>query len=180
MTRRPSSCTGAPRALRGLLLAASSAVLAASAHVSADGVLPNPALTVVLTAIIGWVGTALADRTRGILGLLTTLSAAQLLMHGMLTLADTHSGGGTATFDPTTMTAAHAVATVLTAVLVGYAERGIAVVTSSLRRLLPMAWSPQPAPAPVPAQPVTTAADTGAFAIVLRHICGRRGPPLPS
>ncbi len=167
------------RALRGSLLAASSAALASTAHAAADGGLPDASGTVVLTALIGWTATSLADKVRGPLGILAMLGAAQLLMHLVLTALNTHPGAGNHV-DPIAMTSAHVVATLLTAVLLAHAERGLLLATAALRRLLPVLWSP-----PVPSVPISTvvhpaAAGARAVDVLLRRVCARRGPPVHS
>lgn len=158
--------------MRGCLLALSSAGLAITAHALADGGLPDTALTVLLTALVGWTGSALAEKTRGPLGILAVLGVAQLGMHVVLTeLAGhmTQSGPG--------MYLAHAAATVVTALLVARAESMLRVAVARLRSLRPVVWRTAPAPSgPVPS-PVPFAPGGPLLSVVLRHVHGRRGPP---
>ncbi|SFP88352.1 hypothetical protein SAMN05421810_103728 [Amycolatopsis arida] len=161
--------------MRGTLLAGAAAVLAVTAHAAADGGLPNLSLTLLLTALIGWTATALADQARGAPGILAVLGCAQLLMHLVLTeLANHHTGtsGGPG------MLASHAGATLLTALLLARAEALLLVVAASARRLLPVAWHPAPVPAgPVPRPVPVPTGETPVVSVVLRRVCGRRGPP---
>lgn len=163
------------RATRGSLLAGSSAALAVSAHIAADGGLPDPALTAFLTVLIGWMATSLADRFTGVIGILGTLTVAQTLMHTVLTVLSEHPGAAVAV-DPVAMTLAHAGATVVTAVLLGHAERGLLLIAASLRRLLPVMFSPAPPPSG-PIAPVAAAVVNAHVEIVLRRLYARRGPP---
>lgn len=158
--------------MRGCLLALTSAGLAVTAHALANGGLPDTSLTLLLTALVGWIGSALAEKTRGPLGILTVLGAAQLGMHLVLSeLAGhtTHAGPD--------MYLAHAVATVATALLVARAESMLRLAVAGLWLLLPVVWRQPPVPAgPVPA-PVPFAPDTPVVSLVLRRVHGRRGPP---
>jgi len=158
--------------VRGVLLALSSAGLAVTAHALADGELPNTALTLLLTALIGWTGAALAEKVRGPLGILVILGLAQAGMHLVLTELAGH--GGAAHSD---MYLTHAVATAITALLVARAEWMLRVAVARLGLLPLVVWRPAPVPAgPVPA-PVPHAPDTPLTSVVLKRVLGRRGPP---
>lgn len=171
------------RAARGWLLAVSSAVLTLTAHAAADGELPDPSLAVAIAGLIGWVSTALADRPgrrQGTpLGIVATLAAGQLVIHTALTLFDTHheSPGEIA---PLTMLAAHAVATVLLAALIGGVERGLLAVVAGLRRLLPAVAIPAPVPAGQPPRVLVPAVTGTQTEVLLRRVNARRGPPTHS
>ncbi|MBN6035500.1 hypothetical protein JYK18_11410 [Amycolatopsis sp. 195334CR] len=164
------------------MLAAASAALATTAHVLADGEIPSPTFTLLLTALIGWLATALAERTSGLPGILTVLGSAQVVMHFALTELGGHAQthGGTGVISGTVpMTAAHSLAVLGTAVLLARAEALLRVAVASLRLLLPVVWSP----APVhdgPVRPVTVHPElsAGAIPVFLRTVLGRRGPPL--
>ncbi|MGC7093140.1 hypothetical protein ACPZ19_00600 [Amycolatopsis lurida] len=170
------------RVVRGLLLATASAALAITAHALADGQVPNPSLTLLLTALIGWISTALAERTGGLPGILTVLGPAQVVMHFVLTElgghAEAHSGTGVIN-GTLPMTAAHALAVLGTAVLLARAESLLRVAVASLRLLLPVAWSPAPVRGG-PVRPVTVHPElsAGAIPVFLRTVLGRRGPPV--
>lgn len=171
-----SAPTPGIRAARGWLLATSSVVLTLTAHASADGGTPDPSLAVAIAGLVGWVSTALADRVR-LPGIIATLVLAQLVMHFALTTLHTPHTHAGPLVDPLTMVTAHAAATVLLAALIRYAERGLVVVVSSLRRLLPAVVDPLPVPAgAAPAVLVPAFAGTHTE-VLLRRVNGRRGPP---
>ncbi|QWF80339.1 hypothetical protein [Amycolatopsis sp. CA-230715] len=177
MSRHPNG-RNPLRVARGTLLAASSAALAVSAHAFADGGLPDTALTVLLTLLIGWVATGLTDRTTGPLGAFAVLGAGQLVMHVVLSDLMDH---GTSQVDGAVMTAAHVVATGIAAVLVATAESMLRTAVAALRLLLPTVWRPAPVPSgPVQATAARPSADCPHVGVVLRRVCARRGPPLPS
>ncbi|GAB2979991.1 hypothetical protein GCM10017788_14980 [Amycolatopsis acidiphila] len=160
------------RGLRGGLLALSSAGLAITAHALAGGGMPDTALTLLLTVLIGWMGAALAEKTKGPLGVLAVLGVAQTAMHLVLTELMGHM-----TSPRPEMYLAHAVATVLTAVLLAHAESMARLAVAGLWLLLPVVWRPAPvAGAPV-LIPVTPAADTPTLSVLLRRVHRRRGPP---
>lgn len=168
------------RFVRGGSLAVSSTALAVTAHAAARGDLPDTALTLLLTALVGWIATALAGKARGPFGTLVLLGTAQLVMHLVLTTLSMHdmqmgppdADGGLSMF------AAHAVATVLTALLVAKADAMLLAVLSVLRAVLPWLLTPLPvavaAPTRLPALPARTPHLIG---VDLRSIHGRRGPP---
>lgn len=146
-----------------------------TAHALAGGGMPDTALTILLAALIGWSGAALADRTRGPLGVLAVLGVAQLGMHVVLTGLMSHQAAPGAG-----MCLAHAGATVLTAFLLAHAESMLRGAVAGLRLLLPVLWSPIPVPpGPVPA-PLPAAGDTPLVSVVFRRVHGRRGPPVRS
>ncbi|NKQ53381.1 hypothetical protein HFP15_10860 [Amycolatopsis sp. K13G38] len=158
--------------MRGVLLASSSAGLAVTAHALADGELPNTALTLLLTALVGWTGSALAEKVRGPLGILAVLGVAQAAMHLVLTELAGHMGPAHAD-----MYLTHATATAVTALLVARAEWMLRVAVSRLG-LLPLVVRGQP---PVPAgpapAPVVCAPDVPLMSVLLKRVHGRRGPP---
>lgn len=162
------------RVARGWLLAASAVVLTLTAHTAADGALPDPALALAIAGLVGWASTAV--RTARLPVLLAILAAAQLVIHFALTFLAPH-GSHVAAVDDTTMLAAHAVATVVLAALIGSAERGLIAVVAGLRRLLPVVFAAGPHPAgQVPAVVVPAAAGTHTE-VLLRRVHTRRGPP---
>nr|WP_306999182.1 hypothetical protein [Amycolatopsis thermophila] len=158
--------------MRGILLAVTSGGLAISAHALAHGGLPDTALTLLLVALVGWTGTALADRTRGPLGVLAVLGSAQLLMHVVLDELMPHPGSM-----PAAMLAAHAGATVVTALLLAHAEALLQVAATRLALLLPVLFGPAPAPPPPHAAPAP-APGVPQVSVLLTRINARRGPPV--
>jgi hypothetical protein len=173
---------GASRVARGALLAGSSAALAVSAHVLADGGLPDAPLTVLLTVLIGWTATALAAKTTGILGTVAVLGAGQLLMHLVLSTLMVHSAprGGEA-MPGSAMAATHTGATIVTALLVVRAEAMLRAAASAMRLLLPKIFRALSVPAAAVQPTLVLPAGAGRLLDVLfRGLHGRRGPPLYS
>ena len=165
-----------------MLLASSSAALAIAAHGIGGGAAADSLFTVLLASLLAWGGLSIARRG-GTPALVGVLGVTQLCQHLLLTeLANGH-GHQQALFDPWTMFTAHAVATVLTAVLLTRAGAALAVVAGAFAWLLsrltalvaePVRRAAGPAGSPLPARP-------GALLEVLfREVCGRRGPPLRS
>lgn len=158
--------------MRGWLLALSSAGLAITAHALGGGGLPDASLTVLLTALAGWTGSALAEKTSSALGVLAVLGTAQLGMHVVLT-----DLAGSMHHSSPDMYLAHAAATAVTAVLVARAEAMLRIAVARLRVWLPVAWRQAPVPAgPVPS-PVPRPPDAPVASVVLSRVHGRRGPP---
>lgn len=142
-----------------------------SAHALAHGGLPDTALTLLLTGLVGWIGAALADRTRGPLGLLGVLGLAQAGMHVVLGELMGHGGEHVA------MYLAHAVATLLTAVIQAHAESMLRVAVARLRLLLPVGWRQAPVTGRPVARIVAPPIDAPVLTVLLRRVHGRRGPP---
>lgn len=160
------------------MLAISSAALAISAHSIADGGVHTTAATPLVTALIGYAGTTVADRARGPLGVLAVLAAAQLAMHLALTGFGGHSTTAQMVPGPSMLTT-HAVATVLTAVLLCWAEHLLRMTLVGVRLLLPVLCRPVPAiDTPPPAARTLSAAVRPVISVTLRRIHRRRGPPI--
>ncbi|MFE3174549.1 hypothetical protein ACFXPA_44270 [Amycolatopsis sp. NPDC059090] len=175
----PARHRGALAAVRGGLLALSSASLAVTAHAAADGGLPDPALTLLLTGLLGWTATALAGRARGPLATIAVLGGGQLVMHLVLTTLGGHDPSGAAAApDGWAMTAAHAVATLLTALVLARADAMLLAVLRVVRVILPLLI--RPLPVPVAAAGIARPRAAGAvplLSVELRRVRGRRGPP---
>lgn len=173
-------------ATRGVLLAVCAAALSVTAHWLADGGLPDPAMTVLLAGLFGWTATALARKARGAVATLTLLGAAQLVMHLLLTTLaghDGHAGHDMGAMPGSTglgMVTAHAVATVLTALLLARADATLLTVLAVLRAFLPRLLTPLPIPAAPALVPVRVDAPGHLVGVDLRRIRGRRGPPVHS
>lgn len=150
-------------------------MLTISAHAGAGGGLPDPLTTIALTGLLGWLATTISDRVSGTAGILATLSAAQLLLHSVLELISGHHGAPAV--DPTVMTASHAVATVVIALLLSKTERGLQLVAASLRRLLPVVFSPAPPSHGTPGAVLFPPIPDDYVRVLLRRVCTRRGPP---
>ncbi|QRP51297.1 hypothetical protein [Amycolatopsis sp. FDAARGOS 1241] len=164
------------------MLAASSASLAVTAHAVADGGLPDPPLTLLLTGLLGWTATALAGKARGPLATVAVLGAGQLVMHLVLTTLATHDGHAAAGWaSGWTMTAAHAVATLLTALLLARADAVLLAVLRVVRAVLPRLTPTLPVPAAAGALlPPPPAGAVAILDVELRRVRCRRGPPVLS
>jgi hypothetical protein len=171
-------------ATRGVLLAVSAGALSVTAHRLADGGLPDPAMTVLLTGLFGWTAAALARKARGPVATVVLLGAAQLVMHLLLTTLAEHHAHDMAATPGTTgpgMVFAHAIATVLTALLLARADTMLLSVLAVLRAILPRLLTPLPVPSAAPALvPARTAGPDHLVGVDLRRIHGRRGPPVHS
>lgn len=154
------------------MLAGTSASLAIGAHGLAHGGLPDTAGTLLLTALVGWIGAALADRTRGPLGLLAILGAAQAGMH--LVLGELMGHGG----ESWGMFVAHAAATLVAALVQAHAESMLRVAVARLRGWLPVVRRPAPVAGPRRTPIASTAGDTPVLTVLLGRVHRRRGPPL--
>jgi hypothetical protein len=168
-------------ATRGTSLAVCAAALSVTAHRLADGGLPDPAMTVLLAGLFGWTTTALARKARGTIATITLLGAAQLVMHLLLTtLAGHHDMYAMPGSTGLGMVTAHAVATVLTALLLAHADAMLLAVLAVLRAILPRLLTPLPVPAAPASVPVRVDAPGHLVGVDLRRIRGRRGPPVHS
>ncbi|MEQ0561369.1 hypothetical protein ABJI51_26805 [Amycolatopsis sp. NEAU-NG30] len=168
-------------AARGVSLAVSAATLSVTAHRLADGGLPDPAMTLLLTGLFGWTATALARRARGALATIALLGLAQLVMHLLLTtLAGHHDMYAVPDRTGLGMITAHTVATVLTALLLARADAMLLAVLAVLRAILPRLLTPLPVPVAPALVPVRVDAPGHLVGVDLRRIRGRRGPPVCS
>jgi hypothetical protein len=171
------------RTLSGWLLALSSAALSIAGHGAAGGGMPDTASTAVLTVLIAWAGTSLADRIRGIATTFAVLATVQIVMHLLLTEVATH-----ASHLPTSgavngwlMFVGHGAALSVTAVLLTRATEALAAVAGArdwLLRHIAMLWYPAD---PVPAATVVISAEPARpghlLEVLLRRVRSRRGPP---
>lgn len=165
-------------ATRGVLLAVCAAALSVTAHRLADGGLPDPAMTALLTGLFGWTATALTRKARGTVATVTLLGAAQLVMHLLLTtLAGHHDMYAMPGSTGLGMVTAHAVATVLTALLLARADATLLALLAALRAFLPRLFSSLPVPAAPALVPVRACVPSHLVDVDLRRIRGRRGPP---
>jgi hypothetical protein len=172
------------RVVRGGLLAISSAALAVSAHVLADGDLPDAAMTVLLTVLIGWTATALAAKTRGPIPTVAVLGAGQLIMHVALSTLATHPephAANAGAMNGVALTATHAGATIVTALLVTRAESVLQAVVHAMRLLLPAIWRALPVMDTVAKPTLVVSPEIGqSVSELCRRAHGRRGPPVYS
>jgi hypothetical protein len=177
---QPTPTTGALRVIRGVSLAVTSAALAVAAHAVAGGGLPDPALTALLTVGLAALGIALADRRRGIGAVLLVLGAAQLATHVLLSIAEQNMAGGQMSggqMDTPLMTGTHAVAVLVTAVLLATADAVMFRLAAVFSMLLPTVLVAPPVPAgPVTLTPAATPPHRPMSAL-LTLASPRRGPP---
>jgi hypothetical protein len=178
--------TRQPRDARGWLLAGCSAALAVAAHGTAGGQLSDAALTALLTTVLAWGGTALARRG-GLPAVVTVLGVTQLAQHLLLAEIAGAAHGHERTPPPVdgwVMFAAHAAATLLTAVLLLRADDALAAARAAGAWLVGRLQALCPAPpsaagtetvrSSVPARPGVL------LEVLLREVSPRRGPPLHS
>lgn len=165
-----------PALLRGCGVGVVSPALALAAHATGGGMLPD---TPALFLLVG-VGTALGTAAGTLpwlrsarLGLLALLGLGQLAGHLLLgvTAMDPHVSPSP------TMLAAHVVAVLVAAALVGLAARVDPACTAALARVLPTPFAPlvargHPDRAPVPVTATTIRQ------LLVRTSLARRGPPV--
>lgn len=109
------------RRARSAIAAVATVALACIAHVAGHGSLPSVAVLLPVTAAVAGVARSLADRRLPRRTILALLGSAQILIH----LMGSYIGGAHehAAADPALMIGAHALATVVTALLLAHAER---------------------------------------------------------
>lgn len=159
--------------LRGVALAALSALLTTIGHAAAGGGLPDVSVLVVVVPLLAAAFVALAERTHGPLATLLVLGAGQLVLH--LTLAALHpmpAGNGIA------MLGCHAVITLITAVAIRYADAAVLAVAAALRRVVPRRLTPPCADRPLPTCAVPAPDLPARRARMLTVADVRRGPPV--
>ena len=178
--------TGEAPGARGWLLAACSAALAVAAHGTAGGELSDVALTVLLTAVLAWGGAALARRG-GLLTVVVALAITQLAQHLLLTEIAGASHWHAPTPPPVDgrlMLVTHAVATLVTAVLLLRADNALATARTAIAwlvgRLRALCLAP---PADRAGETVATSVPARPgllLEVLLREVSPRRGPPARS
>ncbi|MFC5056654.1 hypothetical protein [Saccharothrix xinjiangensis] len=173
MTRRPAPT----RFARAVLLSVTSAALSVTAHGLAGGRIAEFAGALPVTLLIAFAGTSLAERGRGPWSVLAALGLAQAAQHALFNLGH-HAGGSGHGFDPVAMTTAHAVAVLLTGLLLVRADAALRALATTASRLLP---TPPAALAPVgpPRPPAPAPVVDRLVSVLLRRVHGRRGPPRP-
>jgi len=161
-------------------LAVTSGALSVAAHGAGGGSLTEFAPVLPLIVLTAFAGTAVATRRRNPLAVLGALAATQLAQHLLLSLVHSHQpspeqGLG---FDGTQMAGAHAVAALLTGVLLVKADAALFALAAAVSRLLPRRLAPAPIRL-APRVPVPRANDPAALIeVLLRRVNGRRGPPV--
>lgn len=173
--------TDRARCAPGWLLGFCVAALTVAAHGGAGGTVSDSSLTALLAAVLAWGGASLARRG-GLLTLVGVLAATQAAQHVLLTeIAHVHEPAPSV--NGWLMFTTHAVATVLSAVLLVHAGGAVAGVAAAVRWLVGRLQMLCAAPPVGPVHPVR--AQVGArpgvlLEVLLRRVSPRRGPPLHS
>jgi hypothetical protein len=167
----------AARRLRGGVLVGLTALLTTAGHLAGGGTLPDLALLVVLLPALAWPVVALADRCRGPVATVAVLGGGQLLLHELLSTSHAHHASAPEPDGPS-MLATHAVATLLTAAVLRFADRGLAAVSHALRRVVQRRPVPLVVDRPlaVLALPGADIPSTACRVLAATHV--RRGPPV--
>lgn len=173
--------------LRATLLAAFSALLTAAGHVAGGGRLPDLTMLAVLLPLLAGLFTAVAERYRSPLGTIAVLGSGQLALHLLIeVLNPTHTAhhaaataewdlGGTAGWG---MLAMHALATLVTAAALRFADRAVAAIAAALGRIVPRRPRPLGADRPLASMATPGPAVTLRLASALAAARVRRGPPV--
>ncbi len=165
--------------LRGVVLAALSTLLTALGHVAGGGSLPDLALLVVLFPMLCGVLASLARCCTSTGAAVLTLAAGQLALHELLELMHpSHQASRPAVLAGAAMLAMHAVATLVTAVMVSTADRALVALVAALRGVLPRRLVPPPADRPLPTLAVPPLAVPARLRLAHAAPLLRRGPPV--
>ena len=176
------------RALRGTAAAAIAVLVASTAHTLAGGVAPPAWLVVAVTILAAPLSVALVGRRRSVLRLSAAVVTAQVALHaafaaiGSAAPASMPAGHHHLALPPdvsvdpaaTTMSVGHALAAIVTIVILAWGERMLAAIARGIRRLLALAPHRLPHPHEVPTSFLQT---PRAIAAVALHSVSRRGPP---
>jgi hypothetical protein len=183
---------GATRLARAAAFGVATLALACCAHVAGGGVLPSMTILATLAVPVTMVALALTGRRCGPLLLLGSMTAAQVLLHESLSALTAQAAGGMAGHVPAasaavgghvmahaggwpvTMTAAHVIATVVTALVLARGEQALWQLVSRFLPALPgepvlVACRPLQRPALFSVPALAPSAVTGGP--------GLRGPP---
>ncbi len=168
--------------LRGAVLAAACAVLTAAGHLAGGGSLPDLAVLVVLLPLLAGGFAALAERSRGTLGTLGVLGLGQLVLHQLIELLSpahaAHQALDAVAPSGPGMLITHAVATLVSAVALRFADRAIALLGGVLRRVLPHRPPALRADRPLATLALPGPAVSLRLARALAAAEARRGPPV--
>lgn len=172
----PTTGPAHARVLRGAVLASLSTLLTALGHLAGGGTLPDLGLLVVLLPLLALAVSSTAERVRGPVGTLLVLGGGQFVLHELLEFLG-HDHAGIASGP--SMLAGHAVATVLSGLLLRDADRLLSALARALRRVVPRRSAPLPADAPLRTLAVPAAGVTGHVRRAAVGAVLRRGPPVP-
>lgn len=165
--------------LRGVVLAAFSALLTAVGHTAGGGTVPDLAILVVLFPLLAGLFVTVAERCRSTAATVAVLGVGQLALHELMELLHpVHQTAHAALPAGSQMLAMHAAVTLVTAVALRHADRAVSGLAALLRRVLPRRAAPPPAdrPLPVLAAPGPAVPTRLASALSAAHV--RRGPPV--
>lgn len=156
-----------------------SALITAAGHVAGGGALPDLAVVVVLLPLLAYGLLGVAGRCRGMLGTIGVLAAGQLALHHVIELLHPAQHSAQAALAPgAQMIAMHAVATLLIALALRHADRGVAALLAVLGRVLPHRLIPPPADRPLRVLAVPDPAVSARIARAFTVIQILRGPPV--
>jgi hypothetical protein len=174
----PVSGERAAGLVRGWSLAGLSTLLTAVGHAAGGGTAPDLTVLVILFPLLAGLFTTMAQRSGSMARTVAVLGVGQLALHqSMELLHPTHPAAGTLA-PGAQMIAMHAAATLVTAVALRHADRGIAGLLNALRRVLPRRLSPPPADRPLPVLAVPGPAIPARLARAFAVAHSRRGPPV--
>jgi hypothetical protein len=165
--------------VRGVVLAVAATLIALTAHlVASGGGSPHVGSALPVALLVGGVATRLADRCANPVPMTALLGAAQLAIHMLLTVsARDHHTAPDAPSDSGDMIAAHAVAVVVTALLLSHADALLTRLRTAVLAFLPRVVAvPEPVGPPVVVFPRRPRA-VHAHLVRLVHVSPRRGPP---
>jgi hypothetical protein len=165
--------------LRAVVVSGLSALITAVGHVAGGGTVPDLSVLVLLLPLLAYGFVGIAGRCHGLLGTIGVLAAGQLTLHCLIELLHpAHHGTQAALVPGAQMIAMHALATLLTAVALRHADRGVAALRTALDQVLPRRLIPPPADRPlrvlVAVDPAVPARLARAFTVA--HLL--RGPPV--
>ena len=168
------------RIVRAGLLGSALAVLTLAGHTAAGGALD--VIGVGVTAIVAFaLAAALSARPLPVPVLLAVLLAGQGLLHVLLTLSADHAHAAAgAPIAPAAMAGAHALAAIVAAALLTYADRLAARWQAFLGTVLGASTLSLPTPAVPPRAGIAPADVTAGVLVLLLHGVIRRGPPVPA
>lgn len=168
-----SSTTDVARCVRALIAAAVTVLLAVAAHLVGNGDAPPMAVLLPVIAAVWAVTYRLSRRRINRWQFLVLLGGAQLAVHTLSTVtAMPHQHGD---MDATAMAMAHAVSTVVTALVLGYGEQVWWLALSWIRRHVPAPFRPMAATGGAAWSP--TAYRFAPVASVSAGVLGMRAPP---
>ena len=165
--------------LRAAVLAGLAALITAAGHTAGGGTVPELGVLVVLLPLLAGLFSTVAGRCRGTVATIAVLGAGQLALHHLMELLHpSHHTTGAGAVAGWRMFVAHAVATLVLAVALRFADRAVAALAAALGRVVRRRLIPLPADRPLPARPVPDLAGPARLARALAAAHPRRGPPV--